>query len=66
MPKKYLVPLPPIIINAIVIGFVLNHVLGVPLFITMAWVGLGQLISCYGIGIPSCSYLKDVRIRYSK
>ncbi len=52
MPKKYLVPLPPIIINAIVIGFVLNHVLGVPLFITMAWVGLGQLISCYGIGYP--------------
>ncbi len=52
MPKKYLVPIPPIVVNAIVIGFVLSHVLKVSLLITMAWVGLGQLISCYGIGYP--------------
>lgn len=52
MPNKYLVPIPPIVVNAIVIGFVLSHVLKVSLLITMAWVGLGQLISCYGIGYP--------------
>lgn len=52
MPKKSLVPLPPVIINAIVIGFVLYFAVNVPLLITMAWVGLGQLIACYGIGYP--------------
>lgn len=52
MPKKYLVPLPPIVINAVVIGLILNYALGVPILITMVWVGLGQLISCYGIGYP--------------
>lgn len=52
MPKKYLVPLPPVIINAIVIGFVLYFAVNVPLLMTMAWVGLGQLIACYGIGYP--------------
>lgn len=52
MPKKSLVPLPPVIINAIVIGFILHFIANVPLFITMAWVGLGQLIACYGIGYP--------------
>lgn len=52
MPKKYLVPLPPVIINAVVIGFVLHFAINIPLLITMAWVGLGQLIACYGIGYP--------------
>lgn len=52
MPKKYLVPFPPVIVNAIVIGFVLFFAANLPLFITMAWVGLGQLIACYGIGYP--------------
>src|SRR5690554_1624042 len=52
MPKKSLVPLPPVIINAVVIGFVLHFAINIPLLITMAWVGLGQLIACYGIGYP--------------
>ncbi|MBN4069838.1 MAG: transporter [Alkaliphilus sp.] len=52
MPKKWLAPLPPVLINAVVVAFILNHVLGLPLFITMIWVGSGQLIACYGIGYP--------------
>jgi uncharacterized membrane protein len=52
MPKKWMVPIPPIIINGIVIGFVLNYLYGLPLFITMGWVALGELISCYALGYP--------------
>ena len=52
MPRRYLVPAPPVIINAIVIGFVLYFAINVPLVMTMGWVGLGQLIACYGIGYP--------------
>lgn len=49
---KYLVPIPPIIINAIVVGLVLHFVLELPLYLTVLWVGLGQVIACYGLGYP--------------
>lgn len=44
--------LPPVVINAVVIGFVLNYVLELPLLPSMGWVGLGQIGACYIIGIP--------------
>ncbi|KAB3528945.1 QueT transporter family protein [Alkaliphilus serpentinus] len=50
MPRKWLVPLPPIVINAIVVGFILNYLFQYPLLITMGWVAVGQIIACYGIG----------------
>ena len=48
---KYLIPLPPVVINAVVVGFILNVTLDLPLFMSMLWVGLGQLIACYGLGL---------------
>ena len=59
--NKYLVPLPPILINAIVIGLVLHYVLALPLFMTMLWVGLGQIIACYGLGLPLLLFLEKRR-----
>lgn len=49
-----LVPLPPIIVNGIVIGAMLYYVYGVPmsLWACMGTVSLGQLVSCYIIGYP--------------
>jgi uncharacterized membrane protein len=52
MPKRYLVPIPPIIINAVVVGFILNYILDAPLFFAMAMVGLGQTVACYVLGYP--------------
>jgi uncharacterized membrane protein len=52
MPKKWLAPLPPIIINAVVVAFVLNYVVGAPLLITMGFVALGEIIACYVLGYP--------------
>lgn len=49
--KKYLAPLPPVIINAVVVGFILHYTLQLPLILTMLWVGLGEAISCYAIGL---------------
>ncbi|MFZ7121678.1 MAG: QueT transporter family protein [Eubacteriaceae bacterium] len=49
---KVLVPLPSIILNALIIPFVLWKVLGLPYFISVIWVGLGQTISVYGLGYP--------------
>lgn len=52
MPRKLLVPLPPVIVNGIVVGYILNYLYGLPLLITMGWVTIGQIIACYGLGYP--------------
>jgi len=59
--NKYLVPLPPVIVNAVVIGLVLHVVLELPLYMTAAFVGLGQVIACYGLGLPLLLFLERHR-----
>ncbi|MEG2434990.1 MAG: QueT transporter family protein [Ruthenibacterium sp.] len=48
--------LPPVFINAIVVGAELTWLLGPhtwPMFLAQAgWVALGQILSCYMLGIP--------------
>lgn len=50
--KKSLVPLPPVLVNALVVGIVLAFVLDAPYYLTFFWVGAGQAIVCYGLGYP--------------
>lgn len=50
--KKWLVPLPPVLINAFVIGWVLYKVESLPFWMTSLTVGIGQLLACYGLGLP--------------
>lgn len=50
--KRYIAPFPPVIVNAIVVGILLHYTLQWPLFVTMLQVGLGELICCYGLGLP--------------
>lgn len=49
---KFIVPLPAVIINGIVVGIILNVLYDLPLIASMLWVGLGQAIACYGLGLP--------------
>lgn len=55
-----LVPLAPVIVNAVVIGAMLHYVYvpDTPLLICMGWVAAGQFISCYVIGLPVLKVLK--------
>jgi len=52
--RPLLVPLPPVLVNAVVIGCMLYYAYGVPmsLLACMATVGVGQLVSCYVLGYP--------------
>lgn len=61
--KKWLVPLPPVIVNALVIGPMLYYYYGVDfsLIACILWVGLGQLAVCYGAGIPLMKILEKYR-----
>lgn len=58
MPNKYLVPIPPIIVNAIIVGMLIYFgTFGVlefnkTLLIMMSWLFVGQTIACYGLGFP--------------
>ena len=50
----FLVPLPPVIFNALIVGTYLKYLymFEVPLFVSMGWVALGELLSCYLLGLP--------------
>lgn len=52
--KKWLMPLPSVLVNAVIIGTLLVKVYGVPVSLPLAmlYVGLGQALACYGLGLP--------------
>lgn len=51
--NKWLVPLPPVIVNGIIIGGMLHFAYGVPnLPACMLWIAGGQALACYLIGMP--------------
>lgn len=52
MPHPWLAPLPPVLVNALIIGWILNVTLGLPFGLMALQVGLGQLLSCYVLGMP--------------
>ncbi len=68
MPNKWLAPLPPVLVNAAVIGAVLT-LTGVPLesFFPTFWifageVGLGQVGACYVLGLPLLAAAKRSKL----
>lgn len=63
MPKKFLVPLPPVIINAIVVAIVLKLTFNLPMPATMGFVAIGEVIACYILGYPLLLLLEKQRHR---
>ncbi|TCJ15130.1 QueT transporter family protein [Rubrobacter taiwanensis] len=64
MPRPYLAPLPPVVINALGVAVIITAVQNLPLSTlpaTAALIGLGQLIACYGLGYPLLRILLRVR-----
>ena len=58
MPSPCLAPLPPVLVNAVVVGFILKYVIGAPLFLSMLYVGVGQAVACYLLGLPLLIWLR--------
>ena len=52
MPWLWLASGPPVLVNMALIGPMLHMLLGVPLWITIFSVGLGQLGACCVVGLP--------------
>ncbi|MEG0830703.1 MAG: QueT transporter family protein [Anaerovoracaceae bacterium] len=61
--RPILVPLPPVILNGVIIGGMLYYAYGVPmnLFVCMGWVALGQAAACYIVGYPLMKLLSKYK-----
>ena len=58
-----LAPLPPVAINALVIGTLLSFLEGLPFPLTAAQVGIGQIGACYVLGLPLLLLLNRIEKR---
>ncbi len=47
-----LAPLPPVVVNAFGVALYLSPITGFNYLYTVQWIGIGQLIACYGLGLP--------------
>ena len=59
--KIWAAAIPPVIVNAVIIGLMLYIMEGAPLWLTMATVGLGQTGACFALGIPLVLTLRRVK-----
>ncbi|MDR1068319.1 MAG: QueT transporter family protein [Clostridiales Family XIII bacterium] len=63
--RMWLVPLPPVLINAVAIGAMIWILSGphttLTLLMYMGSIGAGQALSCYALGMPLMLYLKRHR-----
>ena len=61
--SKYLAPLPSVVVNALVVGWLLTYVyqVGVTYWVAAGYVAVGQAIACFALGIPLMKLLERFR-----
>ncbi|NLT95454.1 MAG: QueT transporter family protein [Clostridia bacterium] len=52
MPTKWLAPLPPVAVNAVIIGYMWSYFAQMPFYLTAGYVAIGQIGACYLLGLP--------------
>jgi len=52
MPKPYLAPIPPIVVNAFGVSLYLHMLFKLPYWLTAVYIGLGESIACFALGYP--------------
>jgi uncharacterized membrane protein len=57
MPNPYLAPMPPVIINAIFVSSYVSFLSGLGYPIVLAQIFLGEVVSCYILGLPLLLFL---------
>ena len=56
-PNKFLAAAPPVLVNALVVGVYLSYLLNAPMFLSIFYVGCGQAIACYALGLPLLNFV---------
>lgn len=65
--NKWLVPLPAVVVNALIIGYIVSYYyMNIPLYLGIAYVGIGQIIACYGLGMVLLFQLEKHKERLFK
>jgi len=66
--SKWLLPLPTVIVNAVAIGALLHffYFSDVPLWIPIAYVGAGEAVACYALGMPLFFLLNKLKDKIFK
>lgn len=54
----WLAPLPPVVVNAVVVPAYLRVLFGLPYWATAAQILIGQVVACYGLGLPLLTLLR--------
>jgi uncharacterized membrane protein len=64
MPRPLLAPIPPILLNALLVSVYVAPLSGLPYLTVALYIALGQGVACYGIGYPLLLYLlRNHRLR---
>jgi uncharacterized membrane protein len=50
--KPILAPLPPVFLNAFGVSFYLHFLFQMPYWLTVVYVGIGEIVACYILGYP--------------
>ena len=58
-PNKFLAATSPVVVNALVVGSYLSYLLNAPLFLSILYVGFGQAIACYVLGLLLLNLVKS-------
>ena len=60
---KYLAPMPSVVVNALVVGWLLTYVyqVGVSFWVAAGYVAIGQAIACFALGLPLMTLLERFR-----
>ncbi len=61
--NPWLVPVPTVLVNALVVGTYLPLILGLPtpLWVSWCYIGAGELVATYGLGLPLLFFLRRHR-----
>ena len=62
--SAWIAPLPPVVLNALLVGIYVSRFFGVPYVATVAYIAAGEVVACYVLGYPLLVYvLRNARVR---
>lgn len=57
MPNLWLAAVPPVAVNALVVGGYLGIITEMPVYISMGYIAVSQAAICFALGVPLCRLL---------
>ncbi len=58
VPRSFLAPLPPILVNGFGVALYLSYLLKIPYLTTALYILLGEVVACFGLGYPLLTLLE--------